>query len=58
MRDAGTAVLVISEDLDELLEVSDRIAVLYRGRLTPPVDASVHDAESIGLLMGGARDAA
>ena len=58
LRDAGTAVLVISEDLDELLEVSDRIAVLSRGRLTPPVIASVHDAESIGLLMGGARDAA
>jgi general nucleoside transport system ATP-binding protein len=55
LRDSGTAVLVISEDLDELLEVSDRIAVLYRGRLTPPVDAAAHDAESIGLLMGGAR---
>ena len=58
LRDAGAAVLVVSEDLDELLEVSDRIAVLYRGRLTPPVDAAAHDAESIGLLMGGAHASA
>jgi simple sugar transport system ATP-binding protein len=58
LRDAGAAVLVVSEDLDELLELSDRIAVLYQGRLTPPADASTHSAESIGLLMGGARDAA
>ncbi|MEA3376079.1 MAG: ABC transporter ATP-binding protein [Chloroflexota bacterium] len=52
-RDRGTAVLLISEDLDELLEVSDRIAVMYEGQIvgTMPVDEA--DIESIGLMMAG-----
>src|SRR5690606_21971916 len=37
MRDAGCAVLVISEELDELFEISDRLAVIAKGRLRPPV---------------------
>jgi simple sugar transport system ATP-binding protein len=52
-RTEGSAVLLISTDLDEIIEASDRIAVLYRGRLSPPLDAPV-PAERLGLLMGGA----
>jgi simple sugar transport system ATP-binding protein len=51
-RAGGTAVLLISTDLDEVLEASDRIAVLYRGRLSAAHDAPV-DAEELGLMMGG-----
>ncbi|HSP71958.1 MAG TPA: heme ABC transporter ATP-binding protein, partial [Gaiellaceae bacterium] len=47
----GVAVLLISEDLDEILTLNDRIVVMYEGRLTPvPEGASV---EEIGLLMAG-----
>lgn len=53
-REAGCAVLLISTDLDELFSLSDRIAVLSRGRLTAPMenDGSV-DATRLGLLMAG-----
>jgi simple sugar transport system ATP-binding protein len=52
---AGAAVLVISQDLDEILEISDRIAVISKGRLSNPVDAHGITREGIGLLMGGAH---
>jgi simple sugar transport system ATP-binding protein len=58
LRDAGCAVLVISEELDELFEICDRLAVIARGRLSPAVAVTETDAERIGLLMGGARDGA
>ena len=51
---AGSAVLVISQDLDEILEISDRIAVISKGRLSPAKTASGITREEIGLLMGGA----
>jgi len=51
----GAAVLVISQDLDEILEISDRVAVISKGRLSPPVDARGITREGIGLLMGGAH---
>jgi ABC-type uncharacterized transport system ATPase subunit len=50
-RDAGTAVLLISAELDEVLELSDRIGVMYRGDLVAVVDARQADREEIGLLM-------
>jgi ABC-type uncharacterized transport system ATPase subunit len=50
----GAAVLVISQDLDELLEISDRIAVMFHGRLSEPLPATRADRQTIGLLMGGA----
>ena len=50
-RDAGTAVLLISAELDEVLELSDRIGVMYRGELVAIVDARKADREEIGLLM-------
>jgi simple sugar transport system ATP-binding protein len=49
----GTAILVISEDLDELLDLCDRIAVLQRGCLSRPEANRALDRERIGLLMGG-----
>ena len=51
---AGSAVLVISQDLDELFEVSDAIAVMHDGRLSAPVPIAEATLEKIGLLMGGA----
>lgn len=53
----GTAVLVISQDLDELFAVSDRIAVMCEGRLSEPTPASEITVEQIGLLMGGLHEA-
>jgi ABC-type uncharacterized transport system ATPase subunit len=50
---AGAAVLLISEDLDELLRLSDRIGVLFRGRLLGPIPAADATRESLGLMMGG-----
>jgi simple sugar transport system ATP-binding protein len=50
----GTAVLVISQDLDELSEISGRIAVMFHGRLSAPIPAAEVTREKLGLLMGGA----
>jgi simple sugar transport system ATP-binding protein len=51
----GAAVLVISQDLDELVEIADRIAVMFHGRLSEPLDAHAATREELGLLMGGAK---
>jgi simple sugar transport system ATP-binding protein len=51
---AGTAVLVISQDLDELFEISDRMAVIFHGRLSAAMPARGLGREQVGLLMGGA----
>jgi len=55
-RDAGTAILLVSAELDEILELSDRIAVMYRGRIVAIRDGRTADKNEIGLLMatGGA----
>ena len=50
-RTAGTAVLLVSAELDEVLEMSDRLGVMYRGELVAVVDARQADKEEIGLLM-------
>ena len=52
-RGAGTAALVISEDLDELLGLADRIAVMFEGRVMAIIDIDDATRESIGLLMAG-----
>ncbi|MDB6091923.1 MAG: transporter [Gammaproteobacteria bacterium] len=58
LRDRGVALLVVSEELDELFMICDRIAVLARGRLSPPVSTAELTLESVGALMsGGANDA-
>ena len=50
-RDAGTAILLVSAELDEVLELSDRIAVMYRGEIVAVVDGRTAVKEDIGLLM-------
>jgi ABC-type uncharacterized transport system ATPase subunit len=52
-RDAGCAVLVVSPELDEILALSDRIAVMYRGRVAAIVDSAHATKEYLGLLMAG-----
>src|SRR3954451_25155705 len=54
----GAAVLVISQDLDELFTLSDRIAVINAGRLSPAVPAAQATVEQVGLMMGGLHEAA
>ena len=52
-RADGTAVLVISEDLDELMAISDRILVIYEGAIVSEVDPRTTSREAIGLMMAG-----
>ena len=53
-RDAGAAVLLISDDLDEVLTLGDRVAVMHEGHLTPARPVEDWSRESIGLAMAGA----
>jgi simple sugar transport system ATP-binding protein len=53
---AGAAVLVISQDLDEIFEIADRIAVISRGQLSEAYPASELTYEAVGLLMAGAHE--
>jgi len=55
-RDKGAAVLLVSAELDEILGLSDRIAVLYDGKIMDVVDAQEANREKIGLLMAGITD--
>ena len=57
-RDEGTAVLLVSAELDEVLALSDRVAVMYEGRIVATVDPRTATREEIGLLMAGATPAA
>jgi general nucleoside transport system ATP-binding protein len=52
-RARGAAVLLISEDLDELMALSDRISVLYEGRIMGTVEAQGADIEHLGMMMAG-----
>ena len=52
-RDRGAAVLLVSAELDEILSLADRIAVLYDGKLMGVLKASLANRESVGLLMAG-----
>ena len=53
LRDAGCAVLVVSEELDELFEISDRLYVIAKGRLSPSVDRARATVAQIGEWMSG-----
>ena len=55
-RDRGIAVLLISQDLDELLALSDRLLVIYEGQIAGDMPASEATAERLGLLMAGQRE--
>ena len=57
LRDEGTAILVISEELEELFEICDRIAVIAGGRLSPVKQLADTDIDEIGLWMSGMWDA-
>lgn len=54
-RDEGAAVLVVSAELDEIMSLSDRIAVMYRGKIAATLDASEANCEELGLLMAGGK---
>ena len=56
-RRAGAAILLISEDLDEILLLSDRIAVLHGGELAGTVETGTVTMEALGLMMAGVRPA-
>jgi len=58
LRDAGVAVLVVSEELEELFSICDRIAVIAGGRLSEATPSSQWSAESVGLSMTGVFEAA
>jgi simple sugar transport system ATP-binding protein len=55
-REKGTAILLISEDLDEVLGLSDRIAVIYEGQIMDVVDGDQATPERLGLLMAGVKE--
>ena len=52
-RDNGKAVLLLSLELDEILNVSDRVAVIYEGKIVAIVDAKETNEQQLGLLMAG-----
>ena len=58
-RDASIAVLLVSAELDEVLELSDRVGVMYRGRIVKVLDARSTNREAVGLLIatGGREEA-
>jgi simple sugar transport system ATP-binding protein len=56
LRSAGCGLLVISEDLEELLTLSDRIAVLYEGEIMDLVNSADATISRLGLLMSGSRE--
>jgi simple sugar transport system ATP-binding protein len=56
-RDQGAAVLLVSAELDEVMELSDRVGVMYRGELVALLDAPTAEREEVGLLMAtGGRE--
>ena len=54
MRNAGAAIVVISEEIDELFEICDRLQVLHKGQLSPSQDVAATSVEKIGTYMIGA----
>jgi simple sugar transport system ATP-binding protein len=58
LAEKGTAVVIISQDLDEIMLLCDRIAVIAGGRLSAPTGIKQATVEQIGLLMGGSGGAA
>ena len=56
LRERGVAILLISEDLEETLALSDRIAVMFRGEILGTITAEAADAEKLGLMMAGVSE--
>ena len=57
-RAAGAAILLISDELEELLALADRLVVMYEGELVGGFDGRDVDVEQLGLLMAGLREVA
>jgi simple sugar transport system ATP-binding protein len=57
-REKGMAILLISEDLDEVMALSDRIAVIFEGQIMGIVDGAETTPEQLGLLMAGVQEEA
>jgi simple sugar transport system ATP-binding protein len=57
LRASGSAILVVSEDLDEIMSLADRIGVLFQGQLMGPVDGQSADREQLGRWMAGSDEA-
>ena len=55
-RDDSCAVLLVSAELDEIMSLSDRIAVMYKGQIIATLDAAKATREKVGLLMAGIRE--
>ena len=55
-RDEGNAVLLVSLELDEVMNVSDRIAVIYEGKIVGIVDAKDADENTLGFMMAGGAE--
>jgi simple sugar transport system ATP-binding protein len=55
MRDSGTAVLLVSTELDEILSLSDRVAVMFDGKIIDVLPIGEASRETVGLLMAGIR---
>ena len=53
LRDEGAAILVVSEELEELFEITDRLVVMARGRMSPGVNTSLATVEQVGIWMSG-----
>ena len=54
-RDAGAAVLLVSSELDEVMALADRVAVMYRGRIIGVLSGESLTRDNVGLLMAGAE---
>jgi simple sugar transport system ATP-binding protein len=57
-RDSGTATVIISEDLDEVMTISDRVLVMYEGMIIGSADPRSATREEIGMMMAGVRPGA
>lgn len=57
LRDTGVAILVVSEELEELFEISDRLAVMFKGRLSEAMPTRAVSVETVGQMMMGMFDA-
>jgi len=55
LRDTGVAILLVSMELDEIMSLSDRLAVMYSGQIMGEVDPKEVTVEEIGLMMAGHR---
>ncbi|HKG20616.1 MAG TPA: heme ABC transporter ATP-binding protein, partial [Blastocatellia bacterium] len=55
LRDGGAGVLLVSAELDEVLSLSDRVMVIYEGRIVGEVDPKSASVEQIGLMMAGGK---